>query len=89
MKHAFLETLGLRNENPGGFDGEWFGSGDVVDSISPIDGSVIASVRGVTTDEYDRIVDRAHEAFLEWRKVPAPRRGEVVRQLGNRLRDLK
>jgi aldehyde dehydrogenase (NAD+) len=46
-------------------------------------------VRQVTEDEYDGIVDRAHAAFLEWRKVPAPRRGEVVRQLGNRLRENK
>ncbi len=46
-------------------------------------------MRQVTEDEYDGIVDRAHAAFLEWRKVPAPRRGEVVRQLGNRLRENK
>jgi aldehyde dehydrogenase (NAD+) len=85
----FLEALGIQDENPGGFDGEWIGSGNLVESISPIDGEVIASVREVTPEEYDRIADRAHEAFLAWRRVPAPRRGEVVRQLGNRLRALK
>lgn len=87
--HEFLDALGIRDENPGGFDGEWTGSGALVESISPIDGTAIASVREVTPEEYERIVARAHEAFLAWRKVPAPRRGDVVRQLGNRLRDLK
>ena len=54
--------------------------------FTPIDGSRIATVNQVTEAEYDAIVDRAHSAFLEWRKVPAPLRGEVVRQLGERLR---
>ena len=87
--HDFLRALGIEEENPGGFDGEWIGSGSLVESVSPIDGQVIASVREVTPEEYDRIADRAHAAFLEWRSVPAPRRGDIVRQLGNRLRDLK
>jgi aldehyde dehydrogenase (NAD+) len=87
--YDFLTELGIEPENAGGFDGEWIGSGDLVDSVSPIDGEVIASVRQVTEDEYDRVVARAHEAFLEWRKVPAPKRGDVVRQIGNRLRELK
>lgn len=43
----------------------------------------------VTEDEYDQVVTRAQQAFLEWRKVPAPKRGEVIRQLGNRLRENK
>ena len=85
----FLTTLGIEDENPGGFDGEWIGSGRLVGSISPVDGEVIASVREVTPEEYDRIADRAHAAFLEWRTVPAPLRGDVVRRLGNRLRELK
>ena len=87
--YDFLTTLGIECENPGGFDGEWIGSGPMLDSISPIDGEVIASVRQVTEDEYGRIVARAHEAFLEWRKTPAPIRGDIVRQIGNRLRELK
>ncbi len=65
------------------------GSGPELEVISPIDGSRIATVQQVTEEEYDRIVDRAHAAFLEWRKVPGPKRGEVVRQLGLRLRELK
>ncbi|MBU0638699.1 MAG: aldehyde dehydrogenase family protein [Planctomycetes bacterium] len=84
-----LKTLGIEAKNPGGFAGEWLGSGPTVDVITPIDGSKIGSVQQVTEDEYERIVARAHEAFLTWREIPAPKRGEVVRQLGNRLREFK
>ena len=84
-----LRSLGIEDLNPGGFDGEWVASGPVIDIHTPIDGSRLAAVQEVTEAEYDRIVDRAHAAFLEWRKVPAPKRGEVVRQLGNRLREKK
>ncbi|NOS99318.1 MAG: aldehyde dehydrogenase family protein [Phycisphaerales bacterium] len=87
--HAILSKLGLEKVNPGGFDGQWLGSGPLLDSVSPIDGSVIASVRQITPDEYDRIVDRAYQAFESWRIVPAPVRGETVRRLGNALREFK
>ncbi len=85
----FLKTLGIEGSNLGGFCGEWIGSGPVLDVITPVDGSKIASVTQITEDEYDKIVARSHEAFLKWRELPAPRRGEIVRQLGNRLRELK
>jgi len=85
----FLQTLGIESENLGGFNGEWIGSGPTLDVITPIDGSKIASVKQVTEAEYDKIVDRAHQAFLTWRQLPAPKRGEVVRQLGVRLREVK
>ena len=84
-----LKKLKITENHPGGFAGEWIGSGPTLDVITPIDGSKIGSVRQVTEDEYDRIVRRAHEAFLSWRTVPAPKRGEIVRQLGNRLREYK
>jgi aldehyde dehydrogenase (NAD+) len=84
-----LSALGIEDVNPGGFGGDWVGSGEQLEVISPVDGSVIGRVNQVTEDEYDAIVDRAHAAFLEWRKLPAPKRGEVVRQLGNELRALK
>jgi aldehyde dehydrogenase (NAD+) len=89
LKSDLLGRLGIADVNPGGFGGEWLGSGRERDVITPIDGSTIARVREITEDEYDRIVDRAHRAFLRWRQVPAPRRGEVVRQLGLRLREAK
>jgi aldehyde dehydrogenase (NAD+) len=85
----FLKTLGIEERNLGGFCGDWMGSGPELEVTTPIDGSPIASVTQVTEDEYETIVARAHDAFLEWRKVPAPKRGEIVRQLGNCLREVK
>ncbi len=84
-----LARLGIEDVNAGGFNGQWIGSGPALAVTTPIDGTTIATVQQVTEDEYDAIVQRAHEAFLWWRTVPAPRRGEVVRQLGNRLREVK
>jgi aldehyde dehydrogenase (NAD+) len=88
-RDKFLGTLGIRDENPGGFGGEWMGTGPELEVITPIDGSRIATVRQVTEAEYDQIVARAYQAFLNWRTVPAPKRGELVRQLGLRLREMK
>jgi aldehyde dehydrogenase (NAD+) len=84
-----LARLGLEDENLGGFGGDWMGSGPELEVITPIDGSRLATVRQVTEAEYDRIVERAHAAYLTWRAVPAPRRGDLIRQLGNRLREVK
>ncbi len=85
----FLTRLGIEENNLGGFCGEWIGSGPQLEATSPIDGAVIAHVRQVTEEEYEKIAGRAHRAFLEWRKIPAPRRGEIVRQIGNKLREYK
>jgi aldehyde dehydrogenase (NAD+) len=84
-----LSALDLDDVNHGGFAGEWMASGELLEISTPIDGSHIASVRQVTGEEYDVIVDRAHAAFLEWRRLPAPKRGEIVRLLGERLREKK
>ncbi len=84
-----LRTLGIEESNLGGFAGEWVGSGPDIEVFTPIDGSRLGTVREVTVAEYDEIVERAHAAFLEWRKLPAPKRGEIIRQLGNRLREVK
>ena len=85
-RREILGSLGIEDANPGGFGGDWTGAGPALPVRSPIDGSLIATVGQVTEDEYDRIAQRAHQAFIEWRRVPAPRRGEVVRRLGDRLR---
>jgi len=89
MMGEILTGLGIEARNLGGFCGEWMGSGPELTVTTPIDGSEIATVQQVTEGEYDAIVSRAHEAFLHWRTVPAPRRGELVRQIGDRLRQLK
>ena len=84
-----LSALHIEDRNPGGFSGEWVGSGPALDVFSPVDGSRIATVQQVTEDEYDAAVDAAQAAFMAWRRVPAPKRGEIVRQLGNKLRERK
>ena len=89
MYEKILRNLGIQDLNPGGFDGTWTGSGPLLDVHSPIDGTKLATVQQVTEAEYDVIVDRAHQAFLTWRRVPAPKRGEIVRQLAVKLREKK
>ncbi len=88
---SFLETLNIQSMNPGGSTGStWYdGSGDEVVSYTPIDGSEIGRFHMVSREEYDRIVDQSARAFKEWRKWPAPKRGEVVRQIGEELRKYK
>jgi len=89
LTSALFKRLGLKPENPGAFGGEWFGSGKLLKSISPIDGRTLATVRTATPQEYERVARRAQQAFQDWRLVPAPKRGELVRQLGNALRQAK
>src|SRR5215470_17807381 len=84
-----LEKLGLANDNPGVFDGEWRGGGAKIDKISPIDGKKLAGVRIASEDDYKTTITRALEAFEKWRKIPGPVRGDTVRRLGNALRELK
>ena len=87
--HDVLRELGIDDRPLGGFGGEWVGTGPELEVRTPIDGTPLATVRQVTEHEYDQIVDRAQTAFRTWRTLPPPRRGELVRQLGNRLRDRK
>ena len=84
-----IQKLGLADENPGVFSGEWRGGGAKIDKISPIDGRKLASICTASAEDYDAAISRAHEAFLKWRTTPGPVRGETVRRLGNALRDAK
>ncbi len=84
-----FSRLGLKARNPGVFAGDWFGGGAVIEKRSPIDGSVLASVTTATPADCDRAVAAAQRAFLVWRAIPAPKRGDVIRQLGNALRSRK
>ncbi len=88
-KATLFELLGLSEENDGAFNGEWFGSGKVLESRTPIDGSLIATVRQCDGADYEKVITRAQAAFTKWRLVPAPQRGEVVRQIGEALREHK
>ena len=85
-----LKQLGLKAVNDGSSTGsEWFSNGELIESYSPVDGKLIGSVKGSTREDYDRVMETATAAFKTWRDVPAPQRGEIVRQFGNKLRDLK
>ncbi|MCB0763210.1 MAG: aldehyde dehydrogenase family protein, partial [Flavobacteriales bacterium] len=86
-----LKNLGIRSENSGVSTGsEWLkGSGETLQSSSPVDGAAIAEVMGADHAEYDAVVQQAQTAFLQWRSWPAPKRGEVVRQIGEELRKHK
>ena len=84
-----LRALGIEEKNPGGFAGAWVGSGKVQQVVSPVDGSPLASVVNVTKEEFDGILAKAHAAFASWRTVPAPKRGEVVKAIGEELRAQK
>lgn len=86
---AVLRKLGLKEANPGAFCGEWLGSGKVLKSVSPINGQLLATIRTATPEQYERTVQRAQAAFSTWQILPAPKRGEIVRQLGNALREAK
>jgi aldehyde dehydrogenase (NAD+) len=87
--HSILNKLGISDDNPGAFAGEWRGGGAVIEKISPVDGKLLARVRSASAEDYEWTIGRACEAFLKWRVTPAPVRGETVRQLGNALREAK
>ncbi len=88
MKNV-LERLGIADRNPGGFAGGWMGSGKEQAVFSPVDGSLLASVVNINGVEFGNILSRCHQAFASWRLVPAPKRGEVVKAIGDELREHK
>ena len=84
----FLKQLNVKNENEGTSTGTSVvaSKGSFISSYSPVDGNLIGSVNTTDKDAYEKVINTASTAFLEWRKWPAPKRGEVVRQLGDALR---
>ncbi len=84
-----LDNLGFQPEVAGGFAGEWLGSGKEQRVVSPVDGETLGTVTNITPAEFDTILGRCHKAWLGWRLVPAPKRGEVVKALGDELRKNK
>lgn len=85
-KYSFLKDLGLKTVNAGAYNGNWFGNGPNVKSIDPATGNVIAEVQTGTVQDYEECVKTAVDAYKIWSNVPAPRRGEIVRQIGDELR---
>eukprot|EP00602_Paraphysomonas_sp_CaronLab_P004814 CAMPEP_0185023740 /NCGR_PEP_ID=MMETSP1103-20130426/6374_1 /TAXON_ID=36769 /ORGANISM="Paraphysomonas bandaiensis, Strain Caron Lab Isolate" /LENGTH=542 /DNA_ID=CAMNT_0027556479 /DNA_START=41 /DNA_END=1669 /DNA_ORIENTATION=+ len=87
-KYPFLEKLGLKEENLGCWNGkEWVGNGQTHTSINPATGEPIAKVRFGNADDYESCLKNMTEAMEMWKLTPAPRRGEIVRQIGLKLRD--
>ena len=85
-----LNILGLNQKNNGTSTGiVSFPSSKSIESISPVDGKKIGSVSETSFQDYNKVIETATNAFKFWRKVPAPKRGEIVRQFGNSLRELK
>lgn len=86
-----LRTFGIEENNNGASTGsKWFKTrGERIDSYSPVDGKLIASVNAATEADYEAVILKAQEAFSEWRTIPAPKRGEIVRQLAEKIREYK
>jgi aldehyde dehydrogenase (NAD+) len=86
----FLGELGLKSFNYGTSTGlHTEGGAESIESYSPVDGALIGSVSVTTREQYDAILTTATEAFKVWRTVPAPKRGDIVRQFGEELRKNK
>ncbi|MBS4035759.1 MAG: aldehyde dehydrogenase family protein [Ignavibacterium sp.] len=88
----FLKRLGIKEKNFGASTGtKWLETADQgeLKIHSPATGEYIASVYQASEADYEKVVQTAHDAFLKWRMIPAPKRGEIVRQIGNRLREFK
>jgi len=84
---SLLESLGVCPVSPGACTGAWIDThGPELVSFNPTTGEPIASVLQATADDYEKVVVEAEKALATWRMTPAPRRGEIVRQLADELR---
>ena len=90
-KSKLLSSLGLKDINQGSSTGyQWLNSSGKISGVfSPVDGNKISSIIETDEDTYEKIIEAASSAYVSWRKVPAPKRGEIVRQIGNELRENK
>lgn len=87
-QQQIFDALGLEEENSGVYAGEWLeATGDTIDVINPTTGRSIAKVTMASRDDYEKVAVSSAAAFEKWRQLPAPKRGEFVRRLGNALRE--
>ncbi len=85
-----LKQLKINVTNHGCSTGqEHFGNNKEIESYSPVDGALIAKLSSATKDDYEKVVSTAQKAFKTWRTMPAPKRGDIVRQFGDKLRKYK
>jgi len=86
----FLKKLGIEGVNAGTSTGRnYLESKNQITSYTPVDGKTIANVTTTTKEQYEEVVQASQEAFKVWREMPAPQRGEIVRQIGDKLREFK
>ena len=85
-----LQQLEMGDEQSGAGTGTWLSCGGALhEVVSPVHGEVIGRVRKARKADYEAVAAKAHDVFQEWRQVPAPKRGDIVRQIGNALREHK
>eukprot|EP01116_Phalansterium_solitarium_P008910 TRINITY_DN2287_c0_g1_i1.p2 TRINITY_DN2287_c0_g1~~TRINITY_DN2287_c0_g1_i1.p2 ORF type:complete len:549 (+),score=191.51 TRINITY_DN2287_c0_g1_i1:94-1647(+) len=88
-EYPFLRELGLEENNLGCYDGTWFASGEYYLSYSPTTGKPIARVKAATKQDYEKILKSMEASKRQWQAIPAPKRGEIVRQIGEAMRKKK
>ena len=85
-----LKELGIQDINNGTSTGQNnFSNGEIIESFSPVDGKLIGKVKTTTKEDYEKVMEASTKAFKIWRDKPAPQRGEILRQFGNKLREKK
>ncbi|MCP9768883.1 aldehyde dehydrogenase family protein [Lacihabitans sp. LS3-19] len=86
-----LERLGIKDSNAGVSTGLefWEGNGDEIDSVSPTNDTLIAKTHLGSAEDFENVLLKATEAFATWKTIPAPKRGEIVRQMGDAFRKNK
>ena len=91
FRNAVLKKLGLAAENSGVFSDHWheYNEEDAVESYSPIDGKLIAAASSASPEDYEQVLKHSMRAYREWVNIPAPKRGEIIREIGNELRRRK
>lgn len=86
---SFLKELGLERLNKGVYHGQWSGSGEIVKSIDPATKEVIAEVQTGNVDDLEECLKISDDAYRQWRNLPAPYRGQIIREMGDELRKFK
>lgn len=86
-QYAWLQDLGLREDNEGVFNGSWGGRGEVITTYCPANNEPIARVRQASMKDYEETIGKAKKAWNIWADIPAPKRGEIVRKIGDALRE--
>ncbi|KAJ1887601.1 Alpha-aminoadipic semialdehyde dehydrogenase, partial [Kickxella alabastrina] len=82
-----LKALGLDSYNLGVYNGEWSGNGEIIETANPATGEVLGAVQQASARDLNETLQKATEASRAWRKVPAPKRGDIVRQMRNAVAD--